>query len=161
MKKLWPYLLLNVVISATTVLIVLLIWNAAHPSAVTKGEGDASSSSEVSQPTATLPPLDAKLFEVSTLIGAGDLENEHVSLVYLGSQSLDLHNWTLWAGKKQIYTFPSFVLFKGGGLDVYSKAGVNSAIELYINSKETFWRSGVQLSLRDPAGNVRLEYAVR
>lgn len=161
MKKLWPYLLLNVVISAVTVLGVLLLWNASHPcvtSGMTGGTGSVANSSGNTQLTATLPPLDKTLFEVKTVIGAGDLENEHVHLLYLGSDALDLHNWTFWSGKKQLYIFPAFVLFKGGALDLYSKGGTNSAIELYMGSTSAYWNSGAKLILRDPQGNTRLEY---
>lgn len=158
MKKLWAYLLLNVIVSAVTVLVVLSIWNTAHPcvrSTSVTGEPALKAT-----PSATLPPLDKPLFEVKALIGAGDLEFEHVNLVYLGSTSLDLQGWTLWAGKTKVYTFPAFLIFKGGGLDVYSKAGVDTAIELYMDSKTTFWSSGTPLVLQDPQGNVRLEYEV-
>lgn len=159
MKKLWSYLILNVIVSAVTVLVVLSIWNAAHPcvstASISGGEGAISAT-----PTATLPPLDEPLFDVKALIGAGDLQYEHVNLVYLGKESLNLQGWTMWVGKTQIYTFPAFVLFKGGGLDVYSKAGVDSAIELYMDSKTTFWSSGSVLQVKDPQGNVRLDYEV-
>jgi hypothetical protein len=158
MKKLWSYLLLNVIVSAVTVLVVLSIWNAAHP-CVNSNTGVATVLKAT--PSATLPPLDKPLFEVKALIGAGDLEFEHVNLAYLGSATLDMQGWTLWAGSTKVYTFPAFLLFKGGGLDVYSKAGVDTAIELYMDSKTTFWSSGTPLILQDPQGNVRLEYEVR
>ncbi|MEA5077559.1 MAG: hypothetical protein VB013_03225 [Anaerolineaceae bacterium] len=158
MKKLWSYLLLNVIVSAVTVLVVLSIWNAAHP-CVNSTSGVATVPKAT--PSATLPPLDKPLFEVKALIGAGDLEFEHVNLAYLGSATLDMQGWTLWAGKTKIYTFPAFLLFKGGGLDLYSKAGVDTAIELYMDSKTTFWSGGTPLILQDPQGNVRLEYEVR
>ena len=159
MKKLWSYLILNVIVSAVTVLVVLSIWNAAHPCISTApiNGGDTAISTT---PSATLPPLDEPLFEVKALIGAGDLQNEHVNLVYLGSTSLDMQGWTLWADDTKLYTFPAFILFKGGGLDVYTKAGVDTAIALYMDSKTTYWSSGISLVLQDPVGNLRLKYEV-
>jgi hypothetical protein len=162
MKKLWPYLLLNVIVSAVTVTLVLIIWNASHP-CLNPGSATAANGTGLvgnSQPTASLPPLAEKLFEVQSVIGSGDLQNEHVHLLYLGSNQLNMLGWTIFAGKKEVYTFPAFVLFKGGALDLYTRAGANSAIELYLNSKDAVWASGVKLTLRDPQGNTRLEYLV-
>ncbi len=162
MKKLWPYLLLNVIVSAVTVTVVLLIWNASHP-CLSNLSGYASSgvvSGGIMQSTAVLPPLTDKLFEVKMVIGAGDVQNEHIQILYLGSSQLNLQGWTISAGKKEIYTFPAFILFKGGAMDLYSRAGANSAIELYMNSKNAFWTSGTKLTLRDPQGGIRLEYSI-
>ena len=163
MKKILPYLLLNVFVSAATVLIVLLIWNAAHPAlspvtGSTVGTGELQLA--VNPPTATLPPLDKVLLEVQSVIGSGDIQNEHLHVLYLGSDPLDIQNWTLQEGRKKVYTFPAFVLFKGGAFDLYTMAGTNSAIELYMGMSDSIWSSGNQLSLHDPAGNVRLTYKI-
>jgi hypothetical protein len=163
MKKILPYLLLNVVVSAATVLIVLLIWNAAHPSIPVGSENAAAAASfsaATGQPTATLPSLNTVLFEVQSVIGAGDLTNEHLHIIYTGKDTLSLQNWTLASGRKTVYTFPVFALYKDGGVDLYTQAGVNSAYELYMGLSAPLWVSGGQLTLRDPAGNVRLSYKI-
>lgn len=163
MKKILPYLLLNVVVSAATVLIVLLIWNAAHPilqAADGNAVGTNSLPAVTGQPTATLPAIGEVLFEVQNVIGSGDLENEHLHVLYLGKEPLNIQNWTLLDGRKSVYTFPVFVLFKGGAFDLYSKAGSNSAIELYMGLPGSIWASGEQITLRDPEGNVRLSLKI-
>jgi len=164
MKKIWPYLLLNVIVSAATVLIVLLIWNAAHPQQTSSAgsvPGSGSNSAVALQPTATLPPLNAKLFEIKQVIGSGDLDNEYLQVLYLGSDSLNLQNWSVQAGRKTVYTFPAFILFKGGAFDLYTKAGSDSAIELYMGLSSPVWASGAEVTLRDPQGNIRLTYKVQ
>jgi hypothetical protein len=163
MKKIWQYLLLNVVVSAATVLIVLLLWNAAHPqqsSAAGNTSGSTNGSVFALTPTATLPPLSAKLFEIQQVIGLGDLENEYLHVLYLGSEPLNLQNWSLQTGRKTIYTFPAFILFKGGAVNLYTKAGSDSSIELYMGLSKSVWASGGEVILSDPQGNVRLTYKI-
>jgi hypothetical protein len=163
MKRLWPYLLLNVVISAATMLIVLLIWNATHAdSAAADQPGNLTSNSPVftSVPTATLPPLNAKLFSIQTVVGSGDLENEYVHVVYLGTDQLNLQGWKLLQGNKVVYTFPTFLLYQGGGFDVYTKTGINTSIDLYIGLSSALWQSGDVVRIKDPKGNDRVTYKV-
>jgi len=158
MKRLWPFLLLNVVVSAATVLIVLWIWSATHAQTLPQANGG-------NYPTqvpvgANLPPLNAKLFEIQNVFGAGDLENEHVHILYLGSDPLDLEGWQIKDDQQNSYTFPAFVIYKNGAFDLYSKAGVNTPIELYMAKTAALWQSGEVITLYDPAGNKRLTYSI-
>jgi hypothetical protein len=162
MKRLWPFLLVNVAVSATTVLIILLIWNASHPclatSATYKPTGSAAGVSVTA--TATLPPLEEDLFKVDNVIGVGDVKNEHVHLVYLGSDPLDLQNWQIKDRHKHSYVFPAFVIYKDCAFDLYTGSGVNSTIELYMGQTQALWQSGETLTLVDPSGNTRLTYKI-
>jgi len=163
MKRLCPYLLLNVVISAATMLAVLLIWNATH------GSPAFSRSSEVvpeltrsitASPPRTLPAMTEDLFKLASVIGAGDLGSEYVHIKYLGSQPLDLQGWQIFKGNQKVFTFPAFVIFKGGAFDLYTKAGTSSAIDLYIGRNSALWSRGDTLQIKDPNGNERLSYKI-
>lgn len=163
MKRLWPYLLLNVVISAATMLAVLLIWNATHRSPAFSQSGEAVpelTQSITASPTRTLPAMTEDLFEIDSVIGAGDLESEYVHIKYLGSTPLDLQGWQIYKGNQKVFTFPAFVIYKGGAFDLYTKAGTPSAIDLYVGRSSALWSRGDTLHIKDPNGNERLSYKI-
>jgi hypothetical protein len=160
MKRLWPYLLLNVVISAATMLIVLLIWNASHRPAAVETTSATSHPLVTPAPTSTLPPLDKVLLQVDSVIGNGDPASEYIHISYLGEGEIDLKGWKVMNGNREIFTFPSFVLYKDGAFDLYSRTGTNTAIDLYINSVQPIWKPGETLTIVDPAGQTRLSYTI-
>lgn len=163
MKRLWPYLLLNVAVSAVTMLIVLLIWDASHGNpAVEKEQSMAVTVSPTitPMPTNTLPAMDEELLSIGMVIGSGDLGNEYIHIVYLGGQPIDLQGWQVTDGNRVVFTFPAFMLYEGGAFDLYTKSGVNTAIGLYMNGGKALWSSGKVIKIKDPAGNTRLSYTV-
>jgi len=162
MKRLWPFLLLNVVVSAATVIIVLLIWDAAHsvPKTAVLNGFSPNSTPVQSSSQATSLPADEKLFEIQNVVGAGDLENEHIHFLYLGSDPLNLENWQVRDVHNHRFTFPAFVIYKNGAFDLYTKAGINSTIELYMAQTAALWQSAETITLLDPAGNTRLTFRV-
>jgi hypothetical protein len=161
MKRLWPFLLLNVAVSAATVIIVLLIWNAAHSPNQTPSLVGMSSISTPSHSTqATLPALGENLFKIQTVFGTGDLENEYVHILYLGSDPLNLANWQIRDEHDHHFTFPAFIIYKNGAFDLYTKAGTNSTIELYMAQTSSLWKSAETITLLDPAGNTRLTFQI-
>lgn len=156
MKRLWPFIILNILVSAATVLIVLSIWNAVHPCTTSAKSLTAAAKAT---PTATLPPMNEALFKVEKVIGTGDLENEHVHFIYLGSEPLNLQNWQIKLSG-EAYIFPAFVIFKDGAFDLYSRSGTNSTVELYIGQTTALWKSGSVITLLDSMGHTRLTYTV-
>jgi hypothetical protein len=163
MKRLWPYLLLNVVVSAATMLIVLLIWNASHgpTAAVNRPAGYGTQNPTATPaPTQTLPALDDKLFSIEAVIGSGDLNNEYIHIVYLGDDPIDLRDWKVLGGTRTVFTFPAFLLYKGGAFDLYTRSGVDTAIDLYIGQTNPLWASGEMIRIKDPQGNERLKYTI-
>ena len=163
MKRLWPYLLLNVAISALTMLAVLLIWNATHrtPAFSASDEMVVNPTQEVTiVPTRTLPAKTEELFEIDAVVGAGDLANEYVNIKYLGREPLDLQGWQIFKGNQKVFTFPAFVIYKGGAFDLHTRAGSASAIDLYIGRSAALWSGGDMLYIKDPEGSERLRYRV-
>jgi hypothetical protein len=73
-----------------------------------------------------------------------------------------LTGWELDDGKGNVYQFPSIKLFsKGEAISLYSKAGANTASELYWGLSEATWLPGKTASLRDPQGNLHSTYTVQ
>jgi LysM repeat protein len=100
---------------------------------------------------------------IDSVIGAGDLDTEHVLLKHRGEGELSLVGWRLEddQGNKFIFPqFPQLTLFPGGAVNIYTRAGVNSVVELYWGLSQPVWTSGTTVILRDAQNNVRATYLV-
>ena len=159
MKRILPYLLLNVVISAVTMLAVLLLWQAAHSRAAAPVQvNPATGSAGVTSPTKV--SYEEASIEILAVIGAGDIQFEAVTLKNTGKNAVDLAGWSLRdAGGKQ-FTFPAFTVFPGGAFQVYSRSGVNTSLELYWGQPTAVWSSGTSVLLYDPSGTKRVEFQI-
>ncbi len=159
LKKLYPYLVLNVVVSALAMLAVLLIWNALHPKPVfTEAPQSATSDPTILQNT--LPPMDEKTVEIQTVFLPGEFGYEKLSLKNVSADPVELTGWRVTNSKGDVFTFPSLTLYPSGAVDVYSSAGINTAVALYWNHDQAIWSAGETASLLDSAGNVRSTYPV-
>jgi hypothetical protein len=162
MKKILPYLILNIIVSALTTLAVILIWNAAHPTAPSKiiTSGNPPSQSNTTKVNATLPALDRKTIEIQNVIVPGDLQNERVVIKNVSDFQIDLDGWVLQDQQNHSYMFPSMILYPGGAVSVWSRAGTNLALELYWGSDTSVWVNGEKVKLLDPQNNLRSEYLI-
>lgn len=168
-RRIFPYLILNVVVSAATTVLILTLWDRAQPAALPISTGGIPAASTLAtQPTAnpdplvtpSLPPLDTPVIEIEAVIGAGDLETETVVLKRVGEGELLLTGWKLTNGRGSEYVFPDLVLNKNGSVRLYTRSGTNSVIELYWSSTESVWRSGDIATLSDSQGNPRASYTL-
>jgi hypothetical protein len=183
------YLLLNVIVSAVTTLGVLLVWDSlrgpeqnqlilpliapqsgavqsavlASPQAPVSTQPAAPEESPTPLLTATLPPLDTPVIEVLSVISPGDLDQEVVLLRRLGEGNLRMTGWSLVSSHGVTYVFEErneLILYKDGAVQIYSKAGTDTATEIYWNRTEPAWQSGETIKLIDPEGNERANYLV-
>lgn len=163
------YLLLNILVSAATTLGVLMAWDHLRPPPLTRPpEVDPDEIAlpvtiTETVPTPTLPPLDAPVMQIIGVVGPGDLESEYVILRRVGAGNLVLTGWTLSGGQGGSFTFPAqpeLTLYKDGALEVHTRAGDNTALEVYMNRAQADWRSGETIQLLDREGNPRAEYKI-
>jgi hypothetical protein len=114
-------------------------------------------------PTETPFPDDAKLIELVSVVGAGDLQQEVVLLRRIGEGNLRMVGWKLVGEHNSTYTFPEepeLTLYKDGAVQVYSGTGTDTVTEVYWNRTEAAWRSGELLRLLDPQGNERATFKI-
>lgn len=166
-KRIFPYLIINIIVSAATTLIVLTLWDRIQHPQLTGGTGGvpevtlASNPETASSPQAqpTLPPLDSPVIRIETVIGAGDLSTETVQLQRVGEGELQLAGWRL-EGNNLKYTFPALTLNKNGSVRLYTRAGQSTVIELFWGLDAAAWKSGDTIILYDSNGDQRASYVI-
>ncbi|QRN83551.1 lamin tail domain-containing protein [Chloroflexota bacterium] len=170
-KSLLFYILLNILISAATTLIVLLIWQATHPTpdvSITltdpnSGSGDIESTGETfaitPQPTTEFLQ-EGLVLTIPTVIGAGNLEIENVQILNRSDGAINLSGWQILNDRGQRFTFPAMILNQDGAVEVHSKAGTNTVIELYWQSDTPIWQPGDTVTLVDSGGETQATYQI-
>jgi len=102
-----------------------------------------------------------RIVEINSVIGVGDLDLERVVVRSLAQGELLLSGWTLEDGAGNVFTFPQVVIhIQGGSVNVYTKNGANTVLDLYWGLNQPLWASGSTVSLRDSAGTVRATYQI-
>jgi len=165
------YLVLNIIVSAATVLAVLMVWERLRPqdtpALLTAPVGPTAAPEVEETPLPTLtstPPGPAgELIEIAAVIGATDPQQEYVQLRRLGEGDLSLAGWQLKDEDGNVYTFskdPELILYKGGAVLVYTRVGNDTPTEVFWNRTEAVWRSGEWATLVDSLGRVQARFQV-
>jgi LysM repeat protein len=100
---------------------------------------------------------------IDSIIGAGDLDTERVLIKHTGGDDLSLVGWRLEDDRGNAFIFPrspELILYPGGAVNIYTKAGVNTVVDLYWGLNAPVWVSGSTVILRDAQGNVHAKYVV-
>jgi hypothetical protein len=158
LKRVLPYLLLNIVISAATIYGVLVYWQNANPD-----PSVATPAPTTIQPTrqpGIATPLVSFDVAIENVFGAGDLNTEYIMLRNKGAQPVNLDKWQLRGPKGENFTFPVLSLNTSGAVRLYSRAGNSSVIELYWGASTAQWQSGDMLTLADPDGMQKATFTI-
>ncbi len=160
-RRLIFYLLLNVFVSAC-VTISILYWYDRNYRAVTlpQPQGVQVTAASTSADTTAVKTVQQGAVQIVSVSGAGTLDAEVVIVKYNGDGELDLTGWHLKDSNGNVYTFPPFKLFKNGAVQVHTKSGTNTAIDLYWGQNNAIWQSGENVELTDANGNVQDSYPV-
>ncbi len=157
-QKSWlPFIVVNIAVSAVTMLIVLAIWSTLRTSTINPGSQVVASEAPVTK--ATLPPIGKVVLEVENVFGYGDLQTEVVRIQHAGSDPLFMQDWTLHDGDGNIFTFPAITLYSGV-VEVYTRSGSNTVISLYWGMKQPVWSQGEVATIYDPEGNLRSRFQI-
>lgn len=98
---------------------------------------------------------------VTGVIDAGALETEAVQIVNNGAQAQLMEGWTVRDEDGNVYTFGRVSIFgEGAGVLLNTRAGDDSATDLFWDLAEPAWRSGETLTLQDGAGGVVATFVV-
>ena len=160
-RRLLPYLLLNVLVSAC-VTSAILFWYHQNYRSVSQSAVQPASPlvQNVAVPQATLDPQVKLPVEIVSVIGAGTLSAEWVVVTYKGDDQINLANWELRDEDKNVFIFPHLVLHQNGAVQVHTASGTNTVIDLYWGKNDPVWQSGEEAQLFDSSGNQRAKYKV-
>lgn len=164
-RGLWQiaaYVIVNILISAATMLLVLILWDRRAQPAELPCVPQGSVPVENTQPqVAAIPPLEQVVITIQIIYGAGYVNNEQLVMQRVGEDDLELQGWWLEDEDGARYDFPSGLMLKPGAeLLLNSRGGDDTPLELFWNRSEAVWRSGETARLYDPLGNLRSEYAL-
>ncbi len=97
---------------------------------------------------------------IDNVFGVGDLDTERVVLRRTGLGELSLAAWQLRDQDGNIYIFPQLTLYQDGAVNVYTRSGTNTVVDLFWNRSSAVWRSGELVSLYDTAGILRASFTI-
>ncbi|OGN92119.1 MAG: hypothetical protein A2Y88_13925 [Chloroflexi bacterium RBG_13_48_10] len=123
-----------------------------RPSAtVTQGPAPTSTPTAIGQ--------DARIV-IDKVIGAGVLENERIVIRRTGDGELSLAGWRLTDNKGFEYIFPQLTLYMDGAINVNTRTGQNTVVDLFWGLTSSIWRSGKIISVYDTQNNLRATYTI-
>lgn len=173
-RRIVYFLLLNVLVSAVTTWAVVTIFlrdgsPLAEQSAPTLVRQTASPDGQL---VVTLPadsgsePLDEEIevvpevLEIERVIGIGELDTERVIIQHIGEKEISLLNWQIQDQNGHIFTFPALTIFKGGNVNIFTRKGTSTVVDLYWGLDEAIWQAGEKAFLLDPQGEVKAVYTI-
>jgi hypothetical protein len=161
-RRLLPYLLLNVLVSACVTSAILFWYHQNYRSVGQPAVQPAAplGNQNVSAVQATLDPKADIPVKIMSVIGAGTLSAEWVVVKYTGEDQINLANWELRDANKNVFVFPQLILHPNGAVQIHTASGTNTVIDLYWGEESPVWESGEEAQLFDPGGNVRAKYKV-
>jgi hypothetical protein len=172
-RRIFYFLLLNVVVSAVTVWVTATIFFRTHPPdkdpvipTLVSQTGGESGDLLVTEPAAVSDQSDdvldvtSELLEIESILGPGELDAEQVLIKHIGEKEVSLVGWQLQDQDGNVFIFPALTMFQGGAVTVYTREGTSTVVELYWGLDEPIWESGEQAFLLDPDGEIQAVYTV-
>ncbi|MBI9044921.1 MAG: lamin tail domain-containing protein [Anaerolineaceae bacterium] len=165
--SLTPYILLNIVISAMTTLLVLLIWNGFQKAKLPEIQPQEEIQPGILQPTLPLQPsitdipipsINEPVVEIDNVFGIGDINFEEVILKRLGEGDINMTGWEIQDQNNNQYLFPNLIMKKDSHISIYTKTGSNSVNDLYWGLDFPVWKIGEKVTVLDSEGLVRAEF---
>jgi LysM repeat protein len=114
-------------------------------------------------PTATSTPTllgQEPQVKIENVIGVGVLATEHVVLLRTGDGELSLAGWRLDDGKGNVYTFPMLTLYKGGAINLNTRTGQDTVVDLFWGLASPIWRSGKTVYLYNAQNELQTTFSI-
>jgi LysM repeat protein len=110
----------------------------------------------------SLPSSGELTIEITEVLGVGQIDQESVVITNLGDRLASMQDWTLSGAGGNVYTFPNFRLWAGGGVTVHTRVGQdgNPPANFYWGKLEPVWSVGDVITLKDAQGAVLATYTV-
>ena len=158
-NRIIAYLLVNILVSALTTAGVLVLWDMFHQS-----QPPIIMAFSTPTPTdaaqGTLPPSSISLLQIYNVYGTGRLDSEMVVVKRVGDGELWLTGWKMVDEQNNVFVFPRLQLNKNSNVNIYTRAGIVTARDLYWGREKAMWHTGEKVRILDPLGNLRAEYVI-
>lgn len=127
-------------------------------------EADATTAvASTPQPAATAAlstePAVSGQVVINAVESAGILESESVRLLNTGGE-VSMAGWRLEDGGGHTYTFPEFTFYSTGAIDVHTRQGTDTTIDLYWGLNEPLLIAGKVITLRDASGVIQSTFKI-
>jgi len=130
------------------------------PSIEADPQAGLEATSEPESQQAELDPGDQSVdVIINGIDSAGSLENESVRLLNQGGE-VSMAGWTLSDGAGNRFTFPEFTFYSTGAVEVHTRTGTNTTIDLYWGLDEAVWTAGKEIQLRDATGRIQSTFRI-
>ena len=160
-RNLLLYLMLNVLISACVAGAILFWYDRNYRvTSLSSVQPAAPLISQQGYSPATSAPNVKVPVEIVSIVGAGLLDAESVTIRNAGDAPLNLSGWQLKDSGKNVFIFPNLTLNANGAVRVHSAPGTDNVIDLYWNSTVPVWESGEKAQLLDSNGTAQDDYQV-
>jgi LysM repeat protein len=125
------------------------------------GTGETTEPAIDQTPTPTKSVSEASQGEVviNAIDAPGNLELEAVRLLNAGGE-VSMAGWTMGDGQGRVFTFPDFTFYSTGAIDVHTRAGTNTTIDLYWGLEEAVWLPGTTIHLHDANGSLQSTFTI-
>jgi hypothetical protein len=97
---------------------------------------------------------------IDSVIGAGVLASERILIRRTGDGELSLAGWRLTDGEGNQYIFPQLTLYEDGAININTRSGQNTVVDLYWGLTSPIWGPGKVISIFDPQNNLREAYTL-
>jgi len=167
-KRAFPFILLNIIVSALTTLAVLWWWDNYQRPAFLNGlplsvglQEGTNPSDSISQDSLDHSGGTGKAeISILSVIAAGDPTNESVLIKQAGEGETWLTDWRLFDQDGNTFVFPELLLNQNGAVQVFTRPGMNTVIELFWGLQEPVWSSKEMVTLVDNQNSIRATYQI-
>lgn len=108
----------------------------------------------------TIPQTAQPQVFIASVIGLGDLDTERVVLSRSGSGELSLAGWQLSDSNGNTFTFPQLNLYQDGAVNLHTRQGLNTVVDLFWGLDHAIWSQGEKVTLKDPQGEVKTTFTI-
>lgn len=110
-------------------------------------------------PAASSGPAGQGEVVINAIDAPGNLELESVRLLNTGGE-VSMAGWTMDDGQGTEFAFPDFTFYSTGAIDVHTRDGTDTTIDLYWGLDEPVWLPGVTIYLRDAGGQLQSTFTI-
>lgn len=150
---------------------IILIPSAPLPTATVTSPPPTPVSSPTPRPPATSTPTatdtptstprsDEAQVKIEKVVGVGDLETERVELLRSGNGELTLAGWRIEDGEGNVFIFPELTLYKGGAINLNTRSGQDTVVDLYWGLTVPIWEPGKTVYLYNAQHELLSSYII-